>query len=397
MQKYKICFLSDTYPPDVGGLAVSTERNARLLVQAGHEVHVCVPSASLPPGEVQKTVENGVEVHRLGSQPKMHDTLTNWFELVMDLGRELSFDLLHGFFAAYAGYLAAYAARYLDIRSVVSVRGNDLDRLIFDPARAPFILYALEHADAVTAVTRDLRRKVLALVNRQGVTHVPNSVDVELFRPSTPNLALRDELGLGQGYVLGFVGEARAKKGLSLLLKVFAKVATRVDAHLLLIGGLRPKAEEVYQLFRRQNPQLSLHLVPYVPQSELVGYYNLMDLVLMPSLRDGLPNVLLEAMACERTVVASDVGGISDVIADSRNGFLVPLRDRQALVDRTLSALADANQRRVLGQAARETILRDYTPQHELNNNLRIYHQLLEGAYKNWGSTGKRTRSAPVE
>ena len=379
MQGYKVCLLSDTYPPDVGGLAISTERNARLLAQVGHEVHVCVPSASLPPGEVQKTVENGVEVHRLGPQKKMHDSLTDWFELVAGLGRARSFDLLHGFFAAYAGYLAAYAARYLGARSVVSVRGNDLDRLVFDPARAPFILYALEQADAVTAVTRDLRRKVLALVNRQGVIHVPNSVDAESFRPGIPNAALRSELGLDQGYVLGFVGEARAKKGLTLLLKAFAKLATKVDAHLLLVGGLRPKDEEVYQLFHRRNPQLSLHLVPYVPQSQLVNYYNLMDLVLMPSLRDGLPNVLLEAMACERTVVASDVGGISDVIEDGQNGFLVPPRDKQALVDRTLSALADAHQRRALSQAARETILRDYTPQHELNNNLRIYQQLLVG------------------
>jgi len=392
MQRYRICLLSDTYPPDVGGLAISTERNARLLAQAGYEVHVCVPRVSLPPGEVRKAVEDGVEVHRLGPQDKMHDTLTDWFELVTGLGRELSFDLLHGFFAAYAGYLAAYAARYLGARlgatnrrnsavpSVVSVRGNDLDRLVFDSARAPFILYALEQADAVTAVTRDLRHKVLALVNRQKVVHIPNSVDAELFYPSAPNVVLRDKLGLDQGYVLGFVGEARAKKGLSLLLKAFAKVATKVDAHLLLIGGLRPKDEEVYQLFRRRNPQLSLHLVPYVPQSELVDYYNLMDLVLMPSLRDGLPNVLLEAMACERTVVASDVGGLSDVIENGQNGFLVPPRDKQALVEQILSALADADQRRVLGQAARATILRDYTPQHELNNNLRIYHQLLTGA-----------------
>jgi len=104
MQGYKVCLLSDTYPPDVGGLAISTERNARLLAQAGHEVHVCVPGASLPPGEVRKTAENGVEVHRLGPQKKMHDTLTDWFELVTGLAAELSFDLLHGFFAAYAGY-----------------------------------------------------------------------------------------------------------------------------------------------------------------------------------------------------------------------------------------------------------------------------------------------------
>jgi len=219
--------------------------------------------------------------------------------------------------------------------------------------------------------------EALDYAHRQGVIHVPNSVDAERFHPSPPNAALRDKLGLDQGYVLGFAGEARAKKGLTLLLKAFGKVATKVDAHLLLIGGLRPKDEEIYQLFRRRNPQLSIHLIPYVSQSELVDYYNLMDLVLMPSLRDGLPNALLEAMACGRTVVASNVGGLSDVIENGQNGFLVPPRNKQAFVDRTLSALADANQRRVLGQAARATILRDYTPKHELNNNLRIYHHLL--------------------
>ncbi len=379
MRRYRVCLLADTYPPDVGGLAISTERNARLLAQAGHEVHVCVPGASLPPGEVQEAVERGVTVHRLGPQPKMPDTLTEWFELVTGLGRALAFELLHGFFAAYAGYLAVYAARYLGARSVVSVRGNDLDRLIFDPNRAPFIMYALQQADAVTAVTHDLKRKVLALVDRQGVYHVPNSVDAELFHPGPPNAALRDKLGLNQGYVLGFVGEARAKKGLALLLKAFAQVAAKVDAHLLLIGKFRPQDEEVYQLFRRRHPQLSIQFVPYVLQSELIDYYNIMDLVVIPSLRDGLPNVLLEAMACQRTVVAAHVGGIADVIEDGQNGLLVPSRDSQALVDRILAALADAAQRRKLGWSARETILRHYTPQHELNNNLRIYRQLLGG------------------
>ena len=75
----KICLLSNTYPPDVGGLAVSARRTAQNLAAVGHNVHVSAPSESLPPGSWQRECDNLVTVHRLGAQRRSRETLTLCF------------------------------------------------------------------------------------------------------------------------------------------------------------------------------------------------------------------------------------------------------------------------------------------------------------------------------
>jgi glycosyltransferase involved in cell wall biosynthesis len=300
------------------------------------------------------------------------NTLTDWFELAIRLGRQEGVDVYHGFFLAYAGFVAAYAARLLGVPSVVSARGNDLDRLIFDAARAPFILETLRLADIVTAVSSELAAKAAALAPHATVCHVPNGVDADLFCPGSA--APRWELG--PGAALGFVGEARVKKGLAVLLDAFAQVATAHSAHLILVGGVREKDCPILNLFRRQRSNLSIQVVPYLDHEQLPGVYSALDLVLLPSFRDGLPNGLLEAMACAKPVVATSVGGIADAIQDGVNGFLVPPGDSDALARRVLSLLDDPIACQAVGAAARETVLQAYTPQHELEANLAVYREL---------------------
>jgi hypothetical protein len=154
----KVCLLSDTYPPDVGGLAVSARRTAQNLAGAGLVIHVTTLSGSRPPGSWTPKVDGAVTVHRLGAHQRMRGTLTEWFELTAELDGALGFDLFHGHFVCYAGYVAALLARYRGKKSVVSARGNDLDVMPFDDRRAPFVFKALETADAVGGHSRDPQR-----------------------------------------------------------------------------------------------------------------------------------------------------------------------------------------------------------------------------------------------
>ncbi|RMF36412.1 MAG: glycosyltransferase family 4 protein [Chloroflexi bacterium] len=369
-----LCLLSETYPPEVGGVARSAQRLAQGLVEAGHTVHLCTLGRDLPPGQVTTREEAGVLVHRLGPHRHWRDTLTDWFELAVRLGRESESDLYHGHFLAYAGFLAAFAAHYLGRPALISARGNDMDRLLFDPARGPYMLEALRLADVVAVVSHDLARKVRVFAPQAAVHHVPNGVDGERFRPGPP-APLREEVG--PGALLGFVGEARLKKGLVVLLSAFARVAARRPAHLFLVGGVREKDRPVLDLFRRRHPHLSIHVVPYLEQDQLPAYYNALDLVLLPSLRDGLPNALLEAMACGRPVVATPVGGIADVIEEGVTGFLVPPGDDEALAQRILALLDAPEQRAAVGEAARRQVLRRYTTRRELESYLRLYEELV--------------------
>lgn len=373
----KIALLTEKYPPDIGGLGISVERLAFLLSGAGHQVEVIAQTASLEAGRQAAEEQDGIQVHRLGACRKPEDSLSDWFDFITLRQKTANYHLLHGYFLPQAGFLAAYAGGYLKIPSVVSARGNDLDRAIFQPGKAAHILYALNHAGAVTANTQELVHKAKALAPGCPVTWIPNGVNADLFRPLPRDVALAEQLGLGEMPVVGFVGEARAKKGLSSLLLAFAELVRQRPAALLLVGGARlGEDEDLLKVFLKQNPDLPVIVAPHAPLADMPAYYSLMDVLVMPSVHDGLPNALLEAMACERAVLASAVGGILDAVRDGFNGRLVEARDVEGLLKALEELLKDDDLRRRLGRQARQTVLRDFTLAQELGLTLDIYQKL---------------------
>ena len=386
----KICLLSNTFPPDVGGLAVSARRTAQNLAAVGHSVHVSAPSESTPPGSWDREMDGPVTVHRLGAHPRARESLTEWFERTAELHREENFDLFHGHFCSYAGYVAVLTARYCGNKSVVSARGNDIDVTPFDDRRALFVLKALEWADAVVAVTEDLARKAAALSGREDVRVIHNGVDAAAFAPGEPDRELRRSLGLDERPVIGFIGEARAKKGIGRLLRITPQLCELIPAQLLFVGGVRKEDRPMVEFFQRQHPDLPLHLHPPRDHDQMAPIYALCDLVVLPSLRDGLPNTLLEAMACGRPVVASAVGGMLDVITDGHDGVTLPARDDDLWISTLHRLLMDAETRQQMGAAARQTVSARFTVERELDAWLDLYRELLSPAGADTDPTGAR-------
>ena len=380
----KIAFLSEKYTPDIGGLAISAERIARLLTSAGHQVHIFAPTGSLSASEARSHASNGIRVTRFGAHKRVDDTLVDWFELLVHEHRRAPFDLIHAYFLTQAGFVGAYAARYLNIPSVVSARGNDLERAIFDPSRASHILYSLQHASAVTTNADELARKAQALVPNLEVSVIPNGVDTGLFKPLPRNRALAESLSLISGArpemtsrVIGFAGELREKKGLRSLLSAYAQVTRKDPATLLIVGDVRAGEDrQAFQEFKLSNPQAQVVVTGFVSTKDLPAYYALMDIFVQPSLRDGLPNALLEAMACERPVLATPVGGIVDAVLDCKNGRLVSTNNADELASAMDELLTNEKLRNELGRAGRQTILAKFTLQSELDGNLSVYRRL---------------------
>ena len=379
----EICLLSHKYPPDVGGLAISAQRLAKGLVSAGQVVHVVAPDESLLPGQITRVATDNLFLTRFGVSRRTDDTRVAWFELLVGLHQQVQFDVLHGYYLAGSGFVTVYAARYLGIPSVVSARGNDLERSVFDPAQTGGIVWALEKATAVTAVSHDLAQKAKALANCHPFT-IANGVGTNRFAPMPPDEALRAELGLKPGIpVLGFVGEARLKKGLTVLLPALVQVATRAQTAgqpiptLLLVGGVRPDNEDIVRVFRAQNPTLEIHVIDHVPHTELPNYYNLFDINLLPSLRDGLPNSLLEGLACGCATIATKVGGMPDVVEHGVNGWLVEPGEVEELATAVSHLLAEPELRQKLSENGRQTSMADFTPEKELQANLSLYQRIL--------------------
>jgi glycosyltransferase involved in cell wall biosynthesis len=373
----KIALLSEKYTPDIGGLAISAGRLGELLASAGHEVRAFAPTVNLSAYARQHHTSGGVAVTRFGSHKRVDDTLVDWFELIVSEHKRAPFDLLHAYFLPQAGFVAAYAGKYLNIPSVVSIRGNDIERAAFDPSKFSHVMYALQNASAVTTNASELAKKAKAFVDRE-IHLVPNGVDANLFKKIKRNPVLAESLGLEKGKpVIGFAGELRSKKGLSTLLIGYAQINKTLPATLLIVGDVRAgEYQEAFEGFQRGNPGTHIIVTGYVAHKDLPAYYSLMDVFVHPSLRDGMPNAVLEAMACELPVVATPVGGILDMMKDGVNVKTVPVKDVDSFVSTTFKLLNDKNERERIGRSARETVLELFTPEKELEANLKVYKTL---------------------
>jgi glycosyltransferase involved in cell wall biosynthesis len=332
---------------------------------------------NLSPSEKRTHIYNGIQITRFGAHKRVDDTLLDWFEQIVEEHRRLPFDVLHAYFLAQAGFVASYAGKYLNLPSVVSIRGNDIERAPFDPGKFSHVMFALQNASAVTTNASVLREKAKAFLDRE-ISLIPNGIDGELFRPLERNTTLADALGFqGQDNIIGFVGELREKKGLSTLLGAYTQVIKTLPASLLIVGDIRAGEDrKLFEELRSSTPNAKIVVTGYVSNVDLPSYYSVMDVLVHPSLRDGMPNAVLEAMACGRTVIATRAGGIMDVLQDGKNGRLVSINDTNSLAVIIQEVLSDNALQGRLGDSARRTVLDKFTLQNELDGNLAVYCKL---------------------
>jgi glycosyltransferase involved in cell wall biosynthesis len=380
----RLLLLSERFPPDLGGVARSAARMARRLAGMGHQVHVLCWTKQLAGGQLdsQAPEDAGPIVHRLGMFGNLDSTLQHTMNVVEWLGQQQQFDVVWGHYLFPMGFAAATFAGLLGLPCVVNARGNDIDRLMFPPGDFARLLWTLERADVVTAVSADLADKIDRLTRRPDAVEVlGNAVDGEVFRDCGADLQLRRQYGIGaHEQVLGFCGELRHKKGLPFLLSALAEVAPVRPACLLVIGQVRVREQSTLVSFQAEFPQAGRRILvtgALDDPAEVARHLSVCDLVLMPSLWDGLPNALLEAMACERLVIASDAGGIPEVVEHGRTGLLLP----RAHLHRLGAAVNDALQRPLaeraaIGAAARRHVLQTRNAGAEIQALRRVLQRL---------------------
>jgi glycosyltransferase involved in cell wall biosynthesis len=248
-------------------------------------------------------------------------------------------------------YGVMLVAEKLKFPFATTVQGSDVNVLFENPTRKKQILRALRASRVVFCRSQALREKLQA--ERIEAMTVYNGIDRERFRPLDRAEACR-ELGLdaGRRRVL-YVGNLLPVKGPTVL----AEAAEQLDASDVIFVGSGPERVTVG---RRVGAR---------PHEEIPLWMNACDVLCLPSLNEGMPNVALEAMACGLPVVASRVGGVPEIVRDGVNGFTVPPSD--------VDALANALQRALATKWDREAI-RQSVAQFDWDVNARMVFDVLE-------------------
>jgi glycosyltransferase involved in cell wall biosynthesis len=242
------------------------------------------------------------------------------------------------------GLAAVRIAHALKFPVVLTAIGSDLNR-IPDPLCATLTRYALRHADRVTTVSHHLAKTAIILgANPAHTIPLLNGCDTTVFHPGDPDqearTAARQSLSLDPASeVILYVGRLDIRKGLIELIAAIAQLRPqRPNLHCYIVGD-GPDRPTLLEAIARHYIAAAITLIPPCPTERVALWMSAADLVTLPSYREGCPNVVIEALAAGRPVVATDVGGIPELM-DSACGRLVPPQNVSALaeaLDQTLT------------------------------------------------------------
>lgn len=228
--------------------------------------------------------------------------------------------------------------------------------------------------DSVVLVSEHLRRKVRrAGIPDDRIWTIDNGVDCRTGGSSDGDL--REDLGCGENLVAGVVARLAPEKGLDYLVDAAAILVREFPRAVFLVVGDGPERKALERRARASG---------VLPQFRFLGnrtdtsrVYATFDVFVLPSLSEGMPMTVLEAMVAGKAIVATRVGSVSRVIADGQTGLLVPPRNASALADRLGSLLRDRSSRARLGAAARAAATREYSAARMAGRYAEVYARSL--------------------
>jgi N-acetyl-alpha-D-glucosaminyl L-malate synthase BshA len=347
--------------PTYGGSGVVASELALSLAEAGHEVHLfsheVPPRLARSPGSVQMHRAQGVPYPLFHSTP--HDLAIT--SAILDIHRASGLDVLHAHYAlphAVSAYLARSAAR-ADTgrpapRIVTTLHGTDITLIGNDPSYAPLTQFVIAASDAVTTVSQwladETRKRFYAeMGGPSAIEVIPNFVDTQWFSPdakSSPSVC-RSPAGPTAVHVSNF----RPVKRVPWLVKAFARASQGTAARLVLVGD-GPDQLACREIARDSG--LGERVVFLGERDALPQLLAPADVFLLSSSSESFGLSALEAMSCGTPVVATDAGGVREVVDHGVTGLLSAVDDFDGFVEHVRALLHDPARARAMGAAARE-------------------------------------------
>lgn len=326
--------------PSLGGSGIVATELGHLLADKGHEIHFITYE---PPFRLRidhkKIFFHQVDIHQydLFRYPDYALTLA---VKIAEVSKLHQLDIVHVHYAiphATSAYLAKQLVGKTSPKIVTTLHGTDITIVGKDPAYFEIVKFSIEQSDAVTAVSESLKRETLEYfqVNKE-IEVIPNFYvpDKHLIgkKPLRNNFVSLEEK------LLIHASNFRRVKRIEDVIKIFALIQKKIPAKLLLVGT-GSGFEEARGLVHQMNLQKNVF---FIGKTREVGpYIASSDLFLLPSAHESFGLVALEAMSYGVPVIASDVGGLPEVVKHGETGFLAPVGNIKKMVHDALTLLED--------------------------------------------------------
>jgi glycosyltransferase involved in cell wall biosynthesis len=293
----------------------------------------------------------------------MANYLEAQYRTVMAEARETKTDVIHAHWAIPTGPAAVVAARKLGVPSVITMHGGDVyvnpEQGYDFPTRwyvRPALRWTLRHAGALTAITEDCRQHALrAGAPAEHIRLVFNGTDLRRFSPGENGN--RPDMQFGPNMIFA-CRQLFPRKGIRFLLEAAAQLKSRFPDLKVVLAGDGFERPQLTRLATDLGIAQDVTFLGWVPNTDLPPYYRAAAVSVIPSLEEGFGIPAAEAMGCEVPVVASDAGGLPEVVENGVTGLVVPRGDSDALAKAIGTLLQDPERRRVMGQAGRLRALR---------------------------------------
>ncbi len=366
--------------PTYGGSGVVATELGRFLSQRGHEVHFI--SSSMP-FRLQHSPENNITFHEVTSLE--YDVLTgNLYGIslaskIIQVVRDFKLDIVHAHYAVPHAISAIMARSAMGkgeppFKVVTTLHGTDITLTGKAPSFFPIVNYAMNESDAITSVSEWLKKETIQTFNLERPIHViPNFVDVQQFRRGLSHCK-RSYLAPNNESILLHISNFRPVKRIHDVINVFNLVQKEHSSVLVMVGD-GPEKDAAIEQVRRLGLRDKVKFVG--KQDDIEYYMSCADAFLFPSEYESFGLAALEAMSCELPVIASNGGGLREVMIHGETGFLADVGDVEQMARHTLDVIRNPDLGRKIGKQAREYVLSHYLPEQVIPQYEALYESVL--------------------
>jgi glycosyltransferase involved in cell wall biosynthesis len=346
-----------------GGQEIRIINESIGMAKRGHNIYIAAPEESMI---LKKT--GGIDMITAFALPLKKKNVSDIVKLVAIIkANKINIINTH---SSSDSWIGTFAAKFSSVKPIIlrtrhlstPIGRNPLSRLIYNTL-----------PDAVITTGEEIRKKMIEYNKFDGekIFSIPTGIDTELFNPKKITASLKPN-----GFAIGMISVLRSWKGHRYLIETVPSVLKEIPNAIFYIVGDGPQYENLRDMIKQYSLEDKIFMLGH--RDDIPQLIASLDIIVHPShANEGVPQSILQTMAMEKPVIASDVGAIKEVVINGKTGFLIEPKNSKRLGEKVIELYKNPGLRNKFGEAGRKLVERNYSVEAMLDRIESLYERLL--------------------